>query len=119
MGEMSAERVARNDATFREANEQIEAVAESIEVEESVPFLCECADMSCTAVISLALSEYEEIRSDPTHFLNVPGHDVAAGPHGKVVAEREGYVIVQKIGLAGDIVTELDERTSEEEKQSA
>ena len=58
-------------------------------------------------------------RSGPTHFLNVPGHEVAAGPHGTVVAEHDRYVIVQKIGLAGVIVTELDERTSDEEKQSA
>ena len=64
MGEMSAERVARTDATFREANEKIEAVAESIEVEDSVPFLCECADMGCTDVISLSLGDYEEIRPD-------------------------------------------------------
>ncbi|HUR16009.1 MAG TPA: hypothetical protein VMZ33_01875 [Candidatus Limnocylindrales bacterium] len=113
VGEWSAERVALNDATFRNANEGIEERAESLDV-DPVPFLCECADMTCTEVIRLSLKDYEEIRSDSTHFLNVPGHQVAAGPHGKVVAEREGYVIVQKIGRAGEIVADLDERSAEE-----
>lgn len=117
MAEMSAERVALNDATFRNANEGIEEKAESLDV-DPIPFLCECADMTCTEVIRLSMSDYEEIRSDSTHFLNVPGHQVAAGPHAKVVAERENYVIVQKIGVAGEIVAELDERTGAEEQAS-
>jgi hypothetical protein len=113
--DLSAERVALNDATFRNANEKIEDKAESLEI-DPVPFLCECADVTCTEVVRLSLGDYEDIRSDPTHFLNVPGHEVAAGPHGRVVAEREGYVIVQKIGLAGEIVTDLDERARAEER---
>jgi len=111
----SAERVALNDATFRSANEGIEEKAEELDVDPA-PFLCECAEESCTEVILLSLSEYEEIRSEPTHFFNVPGHQVTAGPHAKVVAERNGYVIVQKLGVAADIVADLDERSGAEER---
>ena len=113
--EMSAERVALNDATFRNANERIEGKAESLGV-DPVPFLCECADASCTEIILLRLSEYEEIRADPTHFLNAPGHDASAGPHAKAVEERAGYAIVAKLGLAADIVAQLDERGESEER---
>jgi hypothetical protein len=117
-GDISAERVALNDATFRNANEGIEEKAESLDVDPA-PFLCECADETCTQIIRLTLQEYKEIRAEPTHFLNVPGHQVTAGPHARVVAEREGYVIVQKVGVAGDIVAELDERSGAEEKRSS
>ena len=112
---MSAERVALNDATFRQANERIEEKAELFDVDPA-PFLCECADPSCTDVIRLSLSDYEEIRAESTHFVNVPGHQVAGGPHVEVVAERAGYVIVQKLGVAAEIVDELDERSGTEER---
>jgi hypothetical protein len=105
----SAERVARNDAAFREANERIAQAGRDLEI-EPIPFLCECADEECTSVVRLSLDEYAEIRSDPTHFLNLPGHDDAGGPHAQVIEERDGYVVVEKVGLAARIVTELDER---------
>jgi hypothetical protein len=107
----SAERVAKNDATFREANEKIEAKAQELGI-ETVPFICECAEMACSEIVRLTFAEYEAIRADSTLFLNAPGHDVAAGPHGRVVSRHEGYVVVQKIGEAGEIVKELDERTT-------
>jgi hypothetical protein len=115
--EISAERAALNDATFRNANEGIEERAELLDFEPA-PFLCECADETCTQIIRLTLREYEEIRSEPTHFVNVPGHQVTAGPHVRVVTEREGYVIVEKVGVAGEIVADLDERSGAEEKRS-
>jgi hypothetical protein len=40
----SMERIVRNDALFREANEGIrEAAEDHLEGDEQVPFLCECA----------------------------------------------------------------------------
>jgi hypothetical protein len=112
----SAERVARNDATFREANERIEETARELQIDR-VPFICECAEESCAAVIQLELREYEAIRANPTHFLNVPGHEASAGPYGRVVEEHDGYVVVEKLGVAAEIVRELDERTSAESEQ--
>jgi hypothetical protein len=108
----SAERVGRNDAIFREANERIRDSAEGKDIREKIPFLCECAEESCTQVVPLSDREYERIRADPTHFLNAPGHEVAAGPHGEVIERNDGYVIVQKIGKAGEIAEELDRRTT-------
>jgi hypothetical protein len=107
-----AERVARNDATFRVANEKIRAAAEILATTvERVPFICECAEERCVEVVRLDLDEYGEIRSNPRWFLNVPGHEAAARGWGEVVATREAggeeYVIVEKIGLAGKIVEDL------------
>jgi hypothetical protein len=106
----SARRVARNDATFREANERIRdaATAQGL-LTEAIPFLCECAEERCTAVVRLTLDEYQHVRSDSRWFLNAEGHEAAAGPHGRVVEEQGAYVVVEKIGAAGEIVDALED----------
>jgi hypothetical protein len=109
--ELMEERIAHNQATFREANERIGAAAGVYEVETPVPFICECADPTCSEIVRLLLVQYEEIRSEPRHFLNVPGHQAASQGAAVVVEERDGYTIVEKIGLAGEIAEALDERT--------
>ena len=104
------ERVARNDALFREANEGIEDAATKYEVLDQVPFICECADESCRELLTLSIDEYEEIRQNPRHFLNAPGHVRAAQGAAQVVHDRGRYTIVEKTGHAGDVVEELDPR---------
>jgi hypothetical protein len=110
--ELTQERIARNDAMFRDANEDIEAAAERFDVEAdmAVPFICECADTACKAIIRMPLSEYEEVRSNSRYFLNAPGHHVAAQGAAVPVEEREGYVIVEKQGHAGEVTERLDQR---------
>jgi hypothetical protein len=104
----TAERVARNDATFRAANEKIRVAAETFAATvERVPFICECAEERCVEVVRLDLEQYREIRSNRRWFLNVPGHEVAARGWGEVVATRQEYVIVEKLGIAGEIAEEL------------
>jgi hypothetical protein len=99
-----------NDATFREMNEGISDVANEEGMDEGVPFLCECAEEACTEIVRLSLDEYEGVRADPTHFLNAPGHEIAAGPHGEVVERKDGYVVVRKTGRAAEVVEALDPR---------
>ena len=76
----TAVRIARNDAIFRDANERIRDRAADHDVTESIPFLCECAEPSCTTIVRLPLAEYERIRADPTWFFNATGHSAVAGP---------------------------------------
>ena len=111
-GDPTAERVARNDATFRAANEQIGDAASAYEMRHDVPFLCECADPTCREIVTVSLAEYERVRGNSRHFLNVPGHQRSAGPHARVVARRDGFVVVEKLGRAGEIVEELDPRST-------
>jgi hypothetical protein len=110
MNDLSAERIAKNDATFRDANERIQATAETHGLTDSIPFICECAAPECSTIVRLSADEYEEIRRDSTHFLNAPGHHTAGGPHVRVVEAREGYELVEKLGRAAEIVEELDPR---------
>ncbi|MDX6447815.1 MAG: hypothetical protein QOD08_278 [Gaiellaceae bacterium] len=112
MSDRSAERVARNDATFREANEHIAERADAYGVDGLIPFICECAEETCTEIVRLTPDEYAHVRSDGAHFLNEHGHVASAGPHAHVVEEHERYTIVEKVGRAGEIVRELDPRDS-------
>ena len=107
---VTQERVARNDAIFREANEGIQQAASKYDVLEQIPFICECADENCRELIVLSMDEYDEIRGNPRHFLNAPGHVRAAQGAAEVVKDRGRYTIVEKTGHAGDIVEKLDPR---------
>ena len=107
--EQSLVRIAQNQATFREANEQIELSAEKMKLyDRPVPFICECPREQCTEIIRLTLDEYEAVREDPTYFATAPGHEDASveSGAGRVVARYDEYVLVQKIGLAGEIAKE-------------
>jgi hypothetical protein len=86
---------ARTEAIFREVNEAIAKTAESFEADEA-DFVCECADPDCAHRVTASLEAYEEVRSDGTHFLLVPGHDEPTVE--RVVARRPGYAIVEKFG---------------------
>ena len=105
MSDLSAERIAKNDATFRAANEKVAAAAEDYELSGRVPFICECAEPSCTDVFLVDLDDYRDVRSHPRRFLNVPGHQglmVSAGA-GVVLEDRGTYLVVEKTGRAGEI----------------
>jgi glutamine synthetase len=110
----TAERIGRNDAVFREANEGIAEAAEEYRPDGRIPFICECAEPTCTEIVRLTLEEYQQVRSDPRTFLNAIGHQVAARGWGKVVAEEPGYVVVRKIGRAGEVAAELADAESVE-----
>jgi hypothetical protein len=53
-------------------------------------------------------AEYERIRSAPTHFVVLPGHEIPAVE--RVVERTGGYVVVKKLGHAGEVAQETDPR---------
>ena len=110
LDEMSAERVARDGAAFRVANEQIRAAAAEWNMDGLLPALCECADPHCATVLQVTPRQYEAMRSNPRWFINARGHDVNAQGWAHVIEESERFVVVEKIGRAGEIVEELDPR---------
>ena len=80
---LSAERVAKNDLAFKDANDRIRGAAAGHGIAERVPFICECADSGCTQILQLSLAEYEMIRTHARRFLHAPAgvgiHDHATG----------------------------------------
>lgn len=103
--------MARNETLFREVNERIEEVNEAFGLDDGpVDFLCECGDDACTAPINLTLREYEDLRSEPTHFAVVPGHEIAGVE--RVVARNERYAVVEKLaGPAARVAEQHDPRS--------
>jgi hypothetical protein len=103
-------RIGQNEAVFREVNERIERLTrESQSADEPLAILCECGDEGCRERIELTVSEYERLRSDPTHFAVVPGH--AEGDVETVVERLEGYNVVAKDGVPARIAEDRDPRS--------
>jgi predicted ATPase len=88
------ERAARNEALFREVNERVEELHDQLASGGTAVFVCECAEETCTDRISVPLTVYERVRSDPHLFLVADGHVRAEVEH--VVEKQKGFVIVAK-----------------------
>jgi hypothetical protein len=93
-------RVAENEAAFRAANEKLRIVFENADQDE-LPFLCECGDFICTQVVAVTLDIYERVREEPARFLVSPGHKQL--DQETVVETGDGYEVIEKSGLAGEI----------------
>jgi hypothetical protein len=102
-------RAAINQSTFREINESLEKFNQG--VSDVIPvgdFVCECADTDCTSRIGLTISEYEQVRSVPTHFAVRHGHVVPEAE--RIVTTQVGYTVVEKIGAAAEYAEDVDPR---------
>jgi hypothetical protein len=97
------ERIARNEASFRDLNDNLEASVHRRQSEpEYAGFVCECGNDDCDTTIRVPLDTYAEVRTDAKLFLVVPGHEVPDTED--VVDEGDGYVVVRKHDDVADIV---------------
>jgi hypothetical protein len=104
------ERLARNEAFFRQVNERINDVSDQLD-DHLYDFFCECADPHCTERITLTSYDYEWVRAKSTRFVLARGHTAPEIEH---VVEREGdHVVVEKLGVAARIATKLNPRAAE------
>jgi hypothetical protein len=105
----SPEKIARNNAVFRDANEAIAVAASRHGFDDGrvVPFICECSDRGCTKVIRLTLSQYRSIRDNPRRFAHAKGHEAAISGSVQLVEECDDFAVVEKTGEAGDMAARL------------
>jgi hypothetical protein len=87
------ERLAANEAMFREANERMIAWPEN-RAWARLNVLCECGDRDCRERVSLTGAEYEAVRADSARFVVLPGHTFPEVE--RVVQEGTGFVVVGK-----------------------
>ena len=111
--ETSEERVVRNEALFREFNERIENVADSLDIRSEgeslrIEFVCECGSLGCLERIELIRGEYEAVRADPRRFVVVRGHEDPA--IARIVELHEDFAVVEKLDHAAEIAVEHDPR---------
>ena len=101
------ERLAANENLFRRVNERVEDLAAP---GEPVDFVCECADVDCGERVTLTLETYEDARSVPNRFVLRTGHERPDVE--RVIDQGNGYVLVEKLGRAGELAAEDDPRTT-------
>lgn len=110
VGEHQA-RIARNEAAFRETNEQIEALNEAGGRLSAFHIVCECGDSYCADTLTIRAAEYEGVRAHPDRFLLKPGHEETDVE--RVVERHAEFVVVEKIpGAAREITRLTDPRSA-------
>ena len=94
-----AAQIAKNEALFRDVNERVAELNERFGASYSEPddhwdFLCECGNEGCLERIKLTRAEYEAVRSRPTRFAIVPGHEFEDVE--RVVERNERFAVAEK-----------------------
>jgi hypothetical protein len=87
-------RIGKNEALFREVNERIDQLQTGLGEPNTFAIVCECGAASCTERFSITHDDYRALRQDVHRFAVVPGHERLDLE--RVVAERPGYVVVEK-----------------------
>jgi hypothetical protein len=97
-------RLAENEAMWRSLNEADPPAPGRVGF-----VFCECARASCASQLEIAWGDYERVRSDPTSFVVLPGHEE---PEIETVVRAEGgYAVVEKEGEAAEIAERSDPRS--------
>ncbi len=95
MDDLTAHRLALNEARFREINERLAVdVRELIDAGEQIAFVCECANTGCRQTIELSLDQYAAVRADDLCFAVVPGHEIPAIE--SIVRREDGFYVIRK-----------------------
>ncbi len=110
MDEGVRDRIAKNEALFRDVNERVQEIdrAHHVATDEPWDFLCECGNGGCLERVELRPEEYEQLRANPVHFAVVPGHELPEVE--RVVRRGEGYRVVEKLPSEQDVARASDPR---------
>jgi hypothetical protein len=109
MEDARGERIARNEAAYRDVNEAIEQGRSAGEDDGPRPFVCECGQLGCNELVELTLAEYEAVRANPRRFFMVSGHEIPDVE--RVVDRHERYLVAEKTDHEGRVAEETDPRS--------
>ena len=107
-----ARRVGRNEALFRQINEEVESLNRGLAelTDNTIHIVCECGDLVCQQRLVVPLADYERIRADATLFFVVDGHEIPAVE--SVVEKTDAYSVVRKdAGEAANLAKATDPRS--------
>ncbi|HVV57382.1 MAG TPA: hypothetical protein VHC45_03390 [Gaiellaceae bacterium] len=105
-------RVGRNEALFRQVNEQIDDLNRTLSQlgDRTIHIVCECGELACSQVLVVPVAAYERVRSDPARFFVVPGHELLDVED--VVEEHHDYYVVRKhSGVPEHVAAATDPRS--------
>jgi hypothetical protein len=102
----SAELAGRRQSAFREVNEQIAKLTDSLVTTSHRLFVCECDDTSCAESLEITEAEYADVRADGARFVVLPGHQL---PDVERVVDGNGrFLVVEKVGAAAEVALAAD-----------
>ena len=85
------QRLAQNEALFREINEKVEAIAAVHGSDDHVyEFYCECSNADCSFQVPATIAAYEAVRAHPRHFIVTPEHWL---PEIETIAEEGRHLV--------------------------
>jgi formate-nitrite transporter family protein len=108
MSSLWEQRAARNEALFREVNENIARLEERHGATADPVFLCECANADCADHVPVEPDVYARVRENPRLFFVIPGHEDPQLE--RVVGTHRDYLIVEKTGAAGEVAEQTQEQ---------
>ncbi len=89
--EIDLQRSTRMQRLLREVNETVVEVSRSLGATDELDVLCECGD-GCGAFLALELDDYARIRSEPSQFCVLPGHERSDAD--RIVERHERWLLV-------------------------
>jgi hypothetical protein len=96
---MREDALSKNEGLFRAVNERVEAVSQTVPVDDqAMEFLCECDRPDCQERVNATRAEYEAVRAVSTHFIVLPAHDDPQVEH--VAYSTDRFLVVEKEGEA-------------------
>ena len=72
---------------------------------------CASGRPECFETVRVTCAEYERARQNPRSFLCSPGHEIIGPGLGRVLESTSRSVIVEKLGVAGEVAEDLDPRS--------
>ncbi|MGN6797857.1 MAG: hypothetical protein ACTHKS_06875 [Gaiellaceae bacterium] len=88
-------RVGRNEALFRQVNEELESLEHTTRItEKTFGIVCECGDLRCKDRVDVPIAAYEEVRRASDLFLVIPGHEIPLTE--EIVQSTVRYNVVRK-----------------------
>jgi len=107
-----AEAQAKNEELFRNVNERIEQLSQTVAPDDQLmEYLCECDSRDCYEKVRASRDEYESVRAEPTHFIVLAGHQDPRIE--RVVFSNERFLVVDKQGAAARDAEKTDPRSPE------
>jgi hypothetical protein len=106
------DREARNQALFRDVNEQIELLAEQPGADALDQLVCECGNPECAQRIELTRAEYERVRGHASRFAVALNHE---NPETEsIVEQNKRFAVVETYaGASSRIARETDPRSQQ------
>jgi hypothetical protein len=112
MNDETVERIGRNEALFRFANEERDRLVDEAGLEELL-LVCECGHSWCHEMICVTPEDYQRVRARSDQFFVIPGHEipdvefVEASGRG---AKGQFLVVAKRPGLSSEVAKETDPR---------